>query len=297
MRARWQETREAFTRGWYAAEGVEADISAGVAAMRAGTRLYSAEDVHGLPAPRAAYTTRFEVTVESTLEAAARLSACPQDSRGVAALNFASARNPGGGVANGARAQEESLARSSALYDALVRCPGFYDTHRRQRNLLYTDQVIYAPSVPVFRTDNGRWLADPYPVAFLTSAAPNRRMIERDSPQDAHAVPGALLSRAGGVLAVAAYHERTRLVLGAWGCGVFGNRPAEVADAFAHHLLGAFEGVFEHVVFAILDRDDAVRTPFHAAFGVPPAPPPEPGVCTGGPDRCTHHRTGTAANA
>ncbi|MFC3995832.1 TIGR02452 family protein [Nocardiopsis sediminis] len=329
MRARWQQTREAFTRGWYAAEGVEADISGHLAAMRAGTRLYPAAEVHRLSVPAAAHTTRFEVTGESTLQAAARLAAAAtghaddgtgadtgkpagtdrdgdggpgarRDGDGgaaadVAALNFASARNPGGGVVNGARAQEESLARSSALYDALVRCPEFYDTHRRERSLLYTDQVIYAPRVPVFRTDTGRWLADPFPVAFLTSAAPNRRMIERNTPEEAHRIPAALRSRAGGVLAVAAHHGHTRLVLGAWGCGVFGNHPSEVAGAFAHHLHGAFAGVFEHVVFAVLGDDDTARAPFRTAFDVPEPRPLPPGYCAGGRDWCPHpHRDSTA---
>src|SRR5690606_35021185 len=51
-----------------------------------------------------------EVTTESTLQAGRRLG------QGTAALVFASARNPGGGFLTGARAQEEDIARASALY-------------------------------------------------------------------------------------------------------------------------------------------------------------------------------------
>lgn len=53
-----------------------------------------------------------------------------------------------------------------------------------------------------------------------------------------------------------------RIVLGAWGCGVFRNDPAAVAGAF-HALLtgdGRFAGHFEHVVFAVLDRTAAAST-------------------------------------
>jgi uncharacterized protein (TIGR02452 family) len=60
-----------------------------------------------------------------------------------------------------------------------------------------------------------------------------------------------LTRRAGLVLAVAAHHGVERLVLGAWGAGVFGNDPAMVAAAFASLLAGAFAGAFAEVVFAI----------------------------------------------
>ena len=118
----------------------------------------------------------------------------------------------------------------------------------------------------MYRDDRGGWLSEALPVSFLTSAAPNRRMIERNREEDADRVPEVLTARARGVLVVAADHGATHLVLGAWGCGVFGNRPEEVADAFATHLHGEFAGVFEHVVFAVLDRDDAVRDAFSRVF-------------------------------
>ncbi|MUL40301.1 TIGR02452 family protein [Streptomonospora sp. PA3] len=273
MRSIWQETRAAFERGWYTYGGVRVDLARHLDAMRAGTRLYLPAEldrmpVHRTPAHPAPASgraaTRFEVTGESTLQAAQRLAA----EGPVAALNFASARNPGGGVANGARAQEESLARASALYDSLVRCPEFYAFHREQRTLLYSDRVVYSPHTPVFRRDDGSWLPEPAVVSFLTAAAPNRRMIERNQPEDAPRVAGALAARARAVLAVAAEREERRLVLGAWGCGVFGNAPEQVAEAFAAHLRGEFADVFDRVVFAVMDRDPAVRAPFEKRFAV-----------------------------
>ncbi|PDP85727.1 TIGR02452 family protein [Glycomyces fuscus] len=256
----WQETRAAFEAQGYRADGREVDLSAMLSAMRAGTRLHPPAELEGMTAPEGGHATRFEVTGESTLAAAARLAGTGH----VAALNFASARNPGGGVANGARAQEESLARSSALYASLTLCPEFYEHHRGERSLLYSDRVIWSPGVPVYRDDRGGWLPEPLPVSFLTCAAPNRRMVERNGQEGADAIPRVLTARARGVLAVAAAQGVSQLVLGAWGCGVFGNRPAEVARAFATHLCGegGFAGVFERVVFAVLDRDEAVRGAF-----------------------------------
>jgi len=70
------------------------------------------------------------------------------------------------------------------------------------------------------------------------------------------------------VLAVAAAHRHRRLVLGAWGCGVFGNDPAAVADAFAQWLASPlFAGAFDQVVFAILDKSlELTRGPFRERF-------------------------------
>lgn len=215
--------------------------------------------------------TRIEVTGETSLAAARRLAGEAADE--VACLNFASAKNPGGGFLNGAHAQEEGLARSSGLYAALLAAPDFYAFHRARRDLLYSDHMIYSPGVPVFRDDAGKLLEEPYHVAFLTSAAPNRGAL-RD-PAKAAQIPRVLRNRAGKILAMAHHHGHRRLVLGAWGCGVFGNDPAEVAGAFAALLQGDgwFARRFDHVVFAVWDT--APGSPRLAAFQQTfPTPPP-----------------------
>ncbi|WP_017590771.1 TIGR02452 family protein [Nocardiopsis ganjiahuensis] len=265
LREVWNQTREAYERENYRVDGREIDLSAPLAAMREGTRLHLPEEIQGLTAPEGGRETRFEVTGESTLAAARRLVG--ERVGRVAALNFASARKPGGGVVNGAKAQEESLARAGALYDSLISCPEYYDHHVANRSLLYSDRVIWSPSVPVYRDDRAGWLPEAVAVDFLTAAAPNLRMIQRNQPELLPLVPPTLDRRARAVLAVAAHHGTERLVLGAWGCGVFGNRPEAVAAAFAEHLGGEFAGVFERVVFAVLDRDEAVRRPFEERFG------------------------------
>ncbi|KAK1177691.1 TIGR02452 family protein [Streptomyces sp. NBS 14/10] len=212
--------------------------------------------------------TRFEVTGESSLEAARRLVAGVDGP--VAVLNFASARNPGGGYLNGAQAQEEALCRASALYACLRTAPDFYAAHRADPSPFYSDRVIHSPGVPVFRDDRGALLDAWYEVGFLTSAAPNAGVIAQRG-MDTSRLPEALASRAERVLEVAAAHGYRHLVLGAWGCGVFRNDPAAVAEAFRAHLVapGRFAGRFERVVFAVLDRrtDSPTRAAFAAAFG------------------------------
>ncbi|WP_189235611.1 TIGR02452 family protein [Planomonospora parontospora] len=137
-----------------------------------------------------------------------------------------------------------------------------YAYHRAQGDLRYSDRVIHSPGVPVFRDDKGRMLDEPYRVAFLTSAAPNAGVIARNQPQLADSVPAVLRERAVRVLDVAEAHGHRRLVLGAWGCGVFGNDPGLVADAFARAL--ATRNRFDQVHFAVLDRHPG--TPAYTAF-------------------------------
>ncbi|MGA5125200.1 TIGR02452 family protein [Streptomyces pseudogriseolus] len=263
-----KETEEIVARGAYRApDGRQVPIGPAVEAARHGTTLHGPEPVE-VP-PFAPVPTRFEVTGESSLAAARRLTG-PDAPDPVAVLNFASARNPGGGYLNGAQAQEEALCRASALYTCLLRAPGFYDHHRAHRDPFYTDRVIHTPAVPVFRDDRGALLDAPFTAAFLTSPAPNAGVIRSRTPERLGEVPGALVRRAGRVLETAAHHGHRRLVLGAWGCGVFRNDPAQVAEAFRTHLGpgGRFEGAFDHVVFGILDRtrDGATRTAFERTF-------------------------------
>jgi uncharacterized protein (TIGR02452 family) len=129
--------------------------------------------------------------------------------------------------------------------------PAFYAHHRAHRDPFYTDRVIHSPAVPVFRDDRGTLLDTPYTAGFLTSAAPNASVVRRTAPERAAELPRALAGRAERVLETAAAHGYRRLVLGAWGCGVFGNDPDEVATAFAEAL--ASRPWFEQVAFAILD--------------------------------------------
>jgi uncharacterized protein (TIGR02452 family) len=237
--------------GYRAASGAWVDITEAAAGAVAGTRLH----LPGEPLPVAGVRNSaplIEITTESTLAAARRLG------DDCAALVFASARNPGGGFRTGAQAQEEDIARSSALYACLDTVPEFYAHHRADSDLRYSDRVIYSPGVPVFRDDNGHLLDRPHHTALITAAAPNLSAVMRNQPESAGTVPAALAGRTERVLAVAAAHGHRRLVLGAWGCGVFGNDPSVVARTFAAALQRL--DVFDHIVFAVLDRTPAQAT-------------------------------------
>ena len=187
--------------------------------------------------------TRVQVSNETTLQAARRL--IDAGFRPLA-LNFANGIRPGGGFLNGARAQEEVLCRSSALYSTLVGDP-MYEHHRGRPLPDSSDWVILSPDVPVFRTDDGTDLDRPWLLCFLTAAAPYAPGIGQ--PQSGNL----LQKRIHRVLAVASAYGYESLVLGAWGCGAFGNDPQRTAADFCQALETDFHGHFSNVVFAITD--------------------------------------------
>lgn len=269
-----KQTLEITARGAYLApSGATVNIREAVDHAVRGTALYRPEQldevVAGLgPAPRG--RPHIEVTAETTAEAARRLVEADRSSR-VVALNFASARNPGGGFLRGAKAQEEDLARCSALYECQLQAREYYDANRATTSLLYTDHIIYSPRVPFFRDERLDLLEAPFEVSIITAPAPNAGEVLRRERNARAGIREALERRAEYVLAVARERGDRVLVLGAWGCGVFRNDPDEVAETFATHLASpTFAGAFERVVFAIYSRsrDQKTLTAFGKRFRV-----------------------------
>ena len=203
-----------------------------------------------------------EVTGETTSAAARRL-ALDEGCEDLALLNFASGRNPGGSFLRGGKAQEEDLARSSALYACLTgeEATPYYAANRRQ-DTLYTDAMIWSPQVPFFRGDQGDLLDEPFFCSIITAPAPNAGAY-LGKGGDASKVEVVMRRRCGLVLALARAMGARTLILGAWGCGVFRNDPVLVADAFGKWLEDPrFEGAFDRVVFAVWDPKGAVRQVF-----------------------------------
>jgi uncharacterized protein (TIGR02452 family) len=252
------------------------EIASAVKRCLEGTRFYSPEELERvrrdvLSCPPGLTATAFEVVNETTLAGLARTVSSGGGL--VAALNFASAKNPGGGFLRGSHAQEESLARSSALYASLLRAGEYYERHRASPTLLCSDAMILSPSCPVFRDDDGRLLDEPCLATFITSAAPNAGAMSDHRRDESSQVPDVFRKRSEYVLALAASQGYKRLVLGAWGCGVFRNDPGIVADAFSAHLRrGAWADRFERVIFSVLDSSSSQATfaAFRRAFGLDP---------------------------
>lgn len=237
-----------------------------------GCRVFTSQEVsrltNGFFHPRAQRfqgTCVVDVSAEDSFVAAQSL-ACEAESaaKPPLVLNFANPYVPGGGVRHGARAQEEDLCRRSTLYLSLesTRAKAYYRENRAEASSLFTDAAILSEHVEVFRDAAGHYLESPYEVAVLTMAAPYCPDLRID---ETGRLSVTFEQRILGLLTLAACCGYTRLVLGAWGCGAFGNDPQMVAEAFGEALrtfrvgdredeariLGAGE-VFEHIRFAVL---------------------------------------------
>ncbi|MEL6345354.1 MAG: TIGR02452 family protein [Myxococcota bacterium] len=237
-------------------DGAVVSIRDALDAAVQGTMTYTPQVLDGLldrPSPGGSRELQLEVTGERTQIAARRL-VVEEGVGDLLLLNYASARNVGGGFLKGARAQEEDLMRCSGLYAAVRGQDEYYAANRAVDSMLYTDHLIYSPGVPFFRAKNRDRLKTPYTSAVITAPAPNAGQARRRDPDSDLAIEAALRRRAGKILAVAAERGHTTLLLGAWGCGVFMNDPAVVADAFGTWLRSErFSGVFQRAIFAVFE--------------------------------------------
>ncbi len=251
------ETERAVKTGSYTApSGAQVSISATSELARRRTVMYEA-DAKLTPANKK-HATTFAVVNESTNQSIARLLARP-DAGHVCAMNFASAKNPGGGWRGGARAQEESIARTSALVYCLESQAAYYERNRAMKSAMYLDLVLFSPYVPFFRDDDGNWLEKPLLASVITVAAPNASALRQHGTLDEADLETTLRRRARLALDACAHHHVDRLILGAWGAGVFGNDPDLIAECFAEPLQGELAGAFSEVVFAILGGPGAAN--------------------------------------
>lgn len=169
-----------------------------------------------------------------------------------AVLNFASARNPGGGFLNGSSAQEEALARASDLYGYLKDVAAFYKNPKHFDSGLYDSDVIYAKGVTFFKNGRGGDI-EPFDVDVISSCAVNAKRLKREGKFEAlKRAREEMLCRIENVFELAMREQVETLVLGAFGCGVFGNDPYLVADLFKRVIRSArYDKAFKEILFVI----------------------------------------------
>jgi len=248
-----QQILDVIANGGYATSaGVPVDIRALQEAAMNATELFRPEQLERLfeKAPGEGPGPRVDVIDATTQDAALTLAAEPG---GVVLLNFASARNPGGGFLSGARAQEEEVCRCSGLYPLLLTQRQYYDANRAESSALYTDYLIYSRDVPFFRTSaKGPWLEKPFLASVITAPAPNAGALMQNERKALKKVRETFERRWRNVLLVAAERGHRNVLLGAWGCGAFRNDPKDAAESVQIWLNSPrFAGSFDRIVFAI----------------------------------------------
>jgi uncharacterized protein (TIGR02452 family) len=205
---------------YYSPSGRPIDITAAVRTCEAASLLYRPSHFFTIGAPAWPGPGVVEVTEETVFTACVRILLQAPTAR-IAILNFASASKAGGGFLNGRQAQEEAIARASALYTSIKRHREMYEFGSADRNPLYSDYMIYSPDVPFFRDDSGVLLEQPFCVSVITAAAPNAK--ECNTETHRRAVRGTMKNRLRKVIHLAIERGHRVLLLGAFGCGVFGN--------------------------------------------------------------------------
>lgn len=213
------------------------------------------------------FKPNYEITIEQTVEALFRI----KNLNKIGILNFASAKNAGGGFLNGANAQEESLAVSSGLYLTLLENEEYYQENRKCENMVYTDYMIYSPDVVFIRDKRLELVKTPITASVLTAPAVNMGQILLKTPQLKEQAEISMKNRMRKILAVFADRGDTNLILGAYGCGVFRNDPAKVARYWKELLEEEnLESCFENIIFAVYDKssNQNVIKAFHNNFKI-----------------------------
>ncbi len=180
----------------------------------------------------------------------------------VLVLNLASSTHPGGQSRKGASAQEEDLCRRTSLLLSLEsdEAKKYYDYNNARKTQMGSDGVMISPYVEVIKDGSSETLSEPFPISVMSCAAPMIRLgLEGMSQQEYETM---LYRRIQGMLLTAASQNYRHLILGAFGCGVFGNDAAVVSDLFCQaieELTFCSKGssqLFDSIDFAVLCRPE-----------------------------------------
>ena len=176
-------------------------------------------------------------------------------------LDFASFKRPGGGFMTGSTAQEESLCERTDLYPYLDnrRASSWYvenkrfckDNYLKPAASLYNDNQILVSDVRFF--DNRE--IDVATASVLVTAAPNHKAyidgsVGGNYPVNIQEYMDALESRIRSIFWTAYNSNFDTLILGAFGCGVFGNNARDVSFYF-YQYIKKFAFMFKRIIFAI----------------------------------------------
>lgn len=167
-------------------------------------------------------------------------------------LNMASRKRPGGGVRNGARAQEEDLFRCTTLGMDIPEKHYPLEEHE----YLYTESAyiikdadyervfpveIDVVSMPAINLNVGKWNEE-------------KNDYDTEIQEKPQGYATMMIKKIRAICGHAASRGCNTLILGAWGCGVFKNEPDEVALFFKTVLEHeGFATQFKQIIFPVIN--------------------------------------------
>lgn len=184
----------------------------------------------------------------------------PEGHQPVLVLNLANPVNPGGGVRRGAKAQEEDLCRKSSLLLSLESdmAQAYYNYNKSLHTYMGSDAIMITPQVEIIKDENGELLPESVIVSVMTCAAP--MITEGKEGMSEQEYQSMVYNRIMGMLVVAAHLGYQMVVLGAFGCGAFGNDAEIVSDLF-YKVMKDFDyngmklkDFFRRIDFAVMDH-------------------------------------------
>jgi uncharacterized protein (TIGR02452 family) len=129
---------------------------------------------------------------------------------------------------------------------------GYYDYNNQHKNrALYTNRGIYTPDM-IFTDGDKSFQAD-----VITVPAPNKKAAQKYCDVDEAENLAHLHARIEFIRRIAEENNVTTLILGAFGCGVFGQEPRMVANAI--------DEIFKHssiknVILAVPGKNENATT-------------------------------------
>jgi len=268
------ETTEDIKNGYYVNQNEEEISFEKVKALKNGTKFFkSTEMIPVNQRPNYASTKIYVENIDTFKKAI-------QFGPNGACLNMASSFNPGGGVANGSRAQEEELCRRSNLILSLRAFSRYseFKFSRDPKEGCYPIPIsggIYSPCVNIYKDTNYQEMEDPILTNVISVPAVNKPTLNEDGTITKNYV-AVTKNKIRTILRIAILGQHSKLVLGALGCGAYGNPAAHMAEIFKDVLNEEeFVHSFEEICFAVLDDHNAKRLdnregnykPFARVFG------------------------------
>ena len=260
----FEDTMRILKQGFYEKNGRKIPLKLSAAEMTE-IQVYLPDDVAAICGnssfqPKAAASGQCAYSCENTDSYALARKRAAEGISEILVLNLASPVHPGGGVRRGARAQEEDLCRKSSLLLSLESraADRYYEYNRSLHSFMGSDALMLTPRAEIIKDETGALLDETVVVSVLTCAAPKVSGGKEGMSETAYRE--LVAHRMDGMLKSAAFFGFRHLILGAWGCGAYGNDACVISDLFRGALntldycgFGVHD-LFSRIDFAVLDR-------------------------------------------